>query len=555
MCGGDLDVQTGETVCECEYCGAKQTVSSVDDEIIVNLFNRANNLRIKSEFDKAQEIYEKIITKKPNESEAYWGIVLCKYGIEYVEDPSTFNRVPTCHRTQIESVLTDVDYISAIENADDFQTVIYVKEAKNIDKLQKNILSIVEKEEPFDVFICYKESDENGKRTVDSVIANDIYYQLTQEGFKVFYSAITLEDKLGKEYEPYIFSALNSARVMLAIGTKPEYFNAVWVKNEWSRYLKIVKNDRSKLLIPCYRDMDAYDLPEEFSHLQAQDMSKIGFINDVIRGIRKLLSNNEHNYSLSQSKISIDEQIIPLIKRVYIFLEDSEWDRADDFCEKILNINPELSEAYLCKLLIEFKCSNREELFCLSEPISNSKNYSKIIRYGNEEEKQFISNVENEITNKAKHEKKKQQEQEHEKRQKQIEIKYNFALDKMQNADSANDYTELISLFEEIKNYKNSKELIEKCNNNLLEFYRIDELECPNCGKVSAFNKIVTEPINATCPKCRVTTTVYPFDSSFNEEYVDFECPNCEEIISYTKEFVKYNNGAICPFCNYKFSF
>lgn len=157
MCGGDLDVQTGETVCECEYCGAKQTVSSVDDEIIVNLFNRANNLRIKSEFDKAQEIYEKIITKKTNESEAYWGIVLCKYGIEYVEDPSTFNRVPTCHRTQIESVLTDVDYISAIENADDYQTAIYVKEAKNIDKLQKNILSIVEKEEPFDVFICYKE--------------------------------------------------------------------------------------------------------------------------------------------------------------------------------------------------------------------------------------------------------------------------------------------------------------------------------------------------------------------------------------------------------------
>ena len=139
------------------------------------------------------------------------------------------------------------------------------------------------------MFLCYKETDENGKRTQDSVIANDIYYQLTQEGLKVFYAAITLEDKLGQEYEPYIFAALNSARVMLVIGTKPQHFTAVWVKNEWSRFLKLMKSNRSKLLIPCYRDMDAYELPEEFAHLQAQDMSKIGFINDIVRGIRKVV--------------------------------------------------------------------------------------------------------------------------------------------------------------------------------------------------------------------------------------------------------------------------
>ena len=57
MCGGDLDINAGVTVVECEYCGTKQTVSSTDDEITTNLYNRANNLRMKSEFDKAQEIY------------------------------------------------------------------------------------------------------------------------------------------------------------------------------------------------------------------------------------------------------------------------------------------------------------------------------------------------------------------------------------------------------------------------------------------------------------------------------------------------------------------
>ena len=145
MCGGSLEVQKGQTICECEYCGTKQTVSATDDEVVTNLYNRANNLRIKCEFDKAQEIYEKIVAKSPNEAEAYWGIVLCKYGIEYVEDPNIYKRVPTCHRTQLESVLTDVDYLSAIENADSNQRLIYEQEAKEIDKLQKDILATVYK--------------------------------------------------------------------------------------------------------------------------------------------------------------------------------------------------------------------------------------------------------------------------------------------------------------------------------------------------------------------------------------------------------------------------
>lgn len=55
------------------------------------------------------------------------------------------------------------------------------------------------------MFICYKETDASGRRTPDSVLANDLYHQLTQEGFKVFFARITLEDKLGTAYEPYIF--------------------------------------------------------------------------------------------------------------------------------------------------------------------------------------------------------------------------------------------------------------------------------------------------------------------------------------------------------------
>lgn len=236
MCGGTLEINDGESIALCEYCGTKQTIPTAKDEALQGLFNRANILRMKSEFDKSEQLYEKIIQADQQQAEAYWGLILCKYGIEYVEDPKTFKRIPTCHRASFESIISDDDYKSALEYADYSQRTIYEEEAKEIDRLQKEILELSKKEAPYDVFICYKETDDTGARTQDSVIANDIYYQLTQEGLKVFYAAITLEDKLGSAYEPYIFAALNSAKVMLSIGTKPEYFNAVWVKNEWSRF-------------------------------------------------------------------------------------------------------------------------------------------------------------------------------------------------------------------------------------------------------------------------------------------------------------------------------
>lgn len=445
MCGGSLEVQKGQTICECEYCGTKQTVSATDDEIVTNLYNRANNLRIKCEFDTAQEIYEKIVAKNSNEAEAYWGIVLCKYGIEYVEDPKTYKRVPTCHRTQLESVLTDVDYLSAIENADSNQKLIYEQEAKEIDKLQKDILSIVHNEKPFDVFICYKETDENGKRTVDSVLANDIYYQLMQEGLKVFYAAITLKNKLGQEYEPYIFSALNSAKVMLVVGTKPENFNAVWVKNEWSRYLKLMSNDRSKTLIPCFRDMDAYDLPDEFSHLQAQDMSKIGFINDVVRGIKKLIAPAKEQPTNTVVVESNNTDIAPLLKRAFIFLEDGNWKDADEYCERVLDLDPECAMAYLGKLMAELKVNKQDDLAKLEIPFNENDNYKKAIRYADnklsEKLNQYIKDINYAITKKT----------------------YDAAVEQLNTATTSQQYLDVSLAFLKLEDFLDSKDLYNQC--------------------------------------------------------------------------------------------
>lgn len=452
MCGGTIEFNQGDTVGVCDSCGTKQSLPvGLDDEKRANLYDRANHFRRNNEYDKAMSIYEQILNEDSKDAEAYWSIILCRYGIEYVEDPTTHTRVPTVNRVQFSSVVSDKDYKSALKYGTVEQKEIYKAEARKIDKIQKGILEISSKEEPFDIFICYKETDNSGRRTPDSVLANDLYHQLTQEGYKVFFSRITLEDKLGQEYEPYIFAALNSAKVMVVLGTKPEYFNAVWVRNEWSRYLTLIKNGEKKMLIPAYKDMDPYDLPEEFSHLQAQDMSKLGFMQDLIRGINKIITKDEPKETIKETVVvnANNSNVVPLLERVTIFLEDGKWNDANIYCEKVLDIDPKNAQAYLGKLMAELRVKSRKQLADCAQPFDNLDNYGKVIRFGDEK-------LENEIRGYISHIKERNENN-------RLTDTYTNAINAMNSAETEADFKSAAHAFQSIADYKDSKEKAKEC--------------------------------------------------------------------------------------------
>lgn len=150
MCGGTIEFEQGATVGVCDSCGTRQTLPRLDDDRKANLYDRANHFRRNNDFDKAMGIYEQILNEDNTDAEAYWSLVLCRYGIEYVEDPATHRRVPTVNRAQFTSIYMDEDYKSALQYADYNQKMIYEQEAKAIDDIQKGILEISSKEEPFD---------------------------------------------------------------------------------------------------------------------------------------------------------------------------------------------------------------------------------------------------------------------------------------------------------------------------------------------------------------------------------------------------------------------
>ena len=451
MCGGTLEINNNETVSTCEYCGTQQTLPKLDDDKRANMYDRANHFRRNNDFDKAMGIYEQILNEDNTDAEAYWSLVLCRYGIEYVEDPASHKRIPTVNRAQFTSIFDDDNYKSALQYADGYQRSIYEAEAKAINEIQKGILAISQKEEPFDVFICYKETDNNGRRTPDSVLANDLFHQLTQEGFKVFFARITLENKLGSAYEPYIFAALNSAKVMVVLGTKPEYFNAVWVKNEWSRYLALIKQGQNKMLIPAYKDMDPYDLPEEFSHLQAQDMSKLGFMQDLIRGIKKIVQADAPKTTVVKETVIAggNTNTAPLLKRAFMFLEDGDWNSANEYCERVLDIDPENASAYLGKLLSELRVGKQEDLKNQAKPFDNNNNYKKAIRFADEILKSTLIGYIDYINT----------------RNENVRLKgiYTRAQNAMSAANTESAYKEVAQLFESIDKYQDSATLAQIC--------------------------------------------------------------------------------------------
>lgn len=390
MCGGELDVTEGSTIAVCRYCGSKQTLPRLDDDRRATLYERASHFRRNNEFDKAASIYEQILSEDNRDAEAYWSLVLCRYGIEYVEDPQTRRRIPTINRSQFTSIFDDENYKAALYYADSYQRSLYEQEAHAINNIQKGILSISQQAEKYDVFICYKESDQYGRRTLDSVLATDLYHLLTQEGFKVFFSRITLEDKLGSAYEPYIFAALNSAKVMVVLGTSPEHFQAPWVRNEWSRYLALIKQGQPKVLIPAYKNMDPYHLPGEFAHLQGQDMSRLGFMQDLIHGIKKIIYLDPAAVKKEVMQVAAPDKEA-LLKRASLFLEDQEWRSANNYCEKVLDVDPECAEAYLYKLMAELQIAGKNRFKEYEGFLASNANYNKVMRFADPALKQELT--------------------------------------------------------------------------------------------------------------------------------------------------------------------
>ena len=289
-CGGTLNREGNYYVCK--FCGNRWMIDADSDVHVIDRANAWMALR-NCDFEKASEAFEYILEKEPNDHEAYWGRALSNAGIIYVTDLDENKKVPTCNNISEFSFIESYDVKKAIELAPKDIAASYKTQAERIEAIRVEWLKKASKEPDYDVFICFKDSDRehNLERTVDSYDAQDLYYALTSAGYNVFFSRVSLKDKVSEHYEPYIYNALKTAKVMIVFGEKPEYFNAVWVKNEWTRFRTRIENgekDKNSLVV-VYKGMNPAALPVGLRSRQCLNAGEITFLEDLKKHIEKIV--------------------------------------------------------------------------------------------------------------------------------------------------------------------------------------------------------------------------------------------------------------------------
>ena len=153
--------------------------------------------------------------------------------------------------------------------------------------------------------------------------------------------------------------------------------------------------------------------------------------------------------TVAQSANQTDSGFSPLLERAFLFLEDGEWARANEYFEKVLDLDPKCANAYLGKLMAELQIKTKEQLVNCVQPFDNNRNYEKIMRFGDEQLKVEITSYSEQV--KSNH----------------IEATYIRAKYDLARDTTTQQYNAIIVSLQSILDYKDSKEIINSCNDKI----------------------------------------------------------------------------------------
>jgi len=78
------------------------------------------------------------------------------------------------------------------------------------------------------------------------------------------------------------------------------------------------------------------------------------------------------------------DAIQPLLTRANMFLEDANWEKVDQYAERILDSYPECAEAYLLKLMAQLRAQNIYDLIKRDNGFENNINFQRFLQYADE---------------------------------------------------------------------------------------------------------------------------------------------------------------------------
>jgi len=93
-----------------------------------------------------------------------------------------------------------------------------------------------------------------------------------------------------------------------------------------------------------------------------------------------------------------------LLKRIYMFLEDRDFVRANEYCERMLDDNPENVKVYVAKLCAELKITTEKGLVDHKTPLTDMKNYKRALQFADNDYRTILEEYNEKIINRIEQE-------------------------------------------------------------------------------------------------------------------------------------------------------
>lgn len=401
ICGGaaNTDAESGTAVCV--NCGAEAMISKADPK----KFNRITYLRNNLDFAAAEKLADEIILAYPEDSEGHWNKFLCEYGVQYILKGG--KRFPVCRKnvSALPAPAESESYKRALYYATEAMQSAYTEQGGAITEAAEISRNAFSQDKKYDIFVLTRED-----ATADSDLdANRLFLRFTENlGFNVFYAPESLKEMDDAEKPARIAHALENSRIMLAdftgLGDTIDGF-LMYAAAAFAEQL----SDEEKKLFPIFNgaEITFQQLPEAlvWSDL-AFDSSDAEFMREISEEVEKILKPEEAAVVPDAIVTATAANKENLIKRAYMFLEDGEFETADTYFDKILDIDIEDSRAYIGKLLADCRLKSEDEIPTLPQTVTEDKNFIKALRFATPEQKERYEALNGAIVDRIEGEKK-----------------------------------------------------------------------------------------------------------------------------------------------------
>jgi len=284
----------------CKHPYPKYVYTSEEEQRLYQIANQSLNDK---DYDFALERFHQYVQAYPKNPDGMIGLLLSTYKISYELDQVSGSYIPKNHDIQLPPNLDkEVLFKDAMQTyktlGDDEACHHWQALAVKLNDTIRAYNLFIKDAKPCEIFISFKHTIEDSSRpgtyveSEDVHFAQQVYDHLLTLGFNeqsVFFSKIDNKQYTG-DFEAKIYYKLQTAKQLILIGSSQEYLDSPWVKNEWSRYLMMMKQGQKhpESLVVLVKDpnqlIQKMDTRlKKFNLLDLNDSQSISLVGKIIK--------------------------------------------------------------------------------------------------------------------------------------------------------------------------------------------------------------------------------------------------------------------------------